>query len=409
MKRGRVQLICRVLLMAACCILGPTSSNVALAGTSDRGLDALVAGNTDFALNLYARLRTTDGNLFFSPYSVSTALAMTYGGARGETARQMAKVLHFPLDSKLLHAAFEELMSSDAAAADESGYRLHLANALWGQQGENFLTEFLDLTSKHYGAGLREVDFRGNTEQVRRTINAWVDAQTQHEIKELLQKGNLEPTDVLVLTNAIYFKGDWASQFDKQLTKLAPFWLNGTDQVSVPMMYQLGRFKYATFDKFNLLELPYQGDRLSMVLISPKEKDGLSNLEESLNRDSIERWLRQQQEQPVRVTLPRFGLTSRVDLARTLETMGMTDAFSSAKADFSGMTGLRGLFIGMVIHEARVEVTEEGTEAGAATAVQIKKGPATAAFTADHPFLFLIRDNLSGSILFLGRVVNPKL
>jgi serpin B len=381
--------------------------NVVLAQTTEEDQPVLVAGNTQFALDLYARLRTQDGNLFLSPYSISTALAMTYAGARGETQRQMADVLHFTLGQEQLHPAFAALESSVKAAGDRPGCTIHVANSLWGQQGYGFLAEFLALNRKHYGAGFREVDFVNATEQARQTINTWVAQQTQQMIKELLQKGQLDPADVLVLTNAIYFKGDWVTRFDPQRTQDAPFQISATDQVVVPMMQQFGRFAFAAADELDLLELPYAGERLSMVLLLPKKVDGLAALEQSLSKENLDQWLGQLRQQPVRVGLPRFTLGSRFDLTRTLAAMGMPDAFSGA-ADFSGMTGRQDLFIGLVVHEAKVEVNEEGTEAAAATAVKMKRGAPPASFTADHPFLFLIRDKQTGTILFMGRVANPK-
>lgn len=380
-----------------------------LAKTSPARTDVaeVVAGNNAFALDLYTKISDEPGNLFFSPYSVSTALAMTYGGARGETARQMADVLHFSLGQQRLHAAFAAMLSSDRAAEEESGHRLHLANALWGQKGYYFLEEFLALTKTHYGAGLREVDFAQATEQARLTINQWVEGETEHKIRELLQRGDLDAATALVLTNAIYFKGDWASRFDRRQTKEDSFWINRLEQVTVPMMHQLRRFAFAATEDLDLLEMPYQGERLSMVLLLPKKVHGLATLEKSLSRENLDRWLGQLHQQPVRVRLPRFKLGARFNLGKTLQAMGMTDAFYG-KADFSGMTGRRDLWIDDVIHQAQVEVNEEGTEASAATAVVMRKGPRPATFTADHPFLFLIRDKQSGSILFLGRVVNPS-
>jgi serpin B len=367
----------------------------------------VVEGNTGFALDLYARLREDSGNLFLSPYSISTALAMTYAGARGETATQMTDVLHFPLERERLHSAFSALESSVKAAGGKPGCSLHVANTLWGQQGYGFLGDFLALTKRHYGAALREVDFQRATEQARQTINAWVEDQTEHKITDLLQRNDLDSITTLVLTNAIYFKGNWASQFDRKRTLDAPFRLNSTETVAVPMMRQSGNFAFAGGDEVDLVELPYQGDRLSMVLLLPKESGGLANLEESLTRDNLARWLGRLREQPVQVSVPRFNLETRFKLSKVLQAMGMTDAFRPGQADFSGMTGRRELFIDEVIHQAQVEVNEEGTEAAAATAVVMRKGAITT-FVADHPFLFLIRDKQSGSILFLGRVVNPK-
>ena len=407
MKRGR-QLTFWVPLLAVCSSLLSAWPTVTLAGAAENDTRAVVAGNTEFALDLYAKLRNEDGNLFLSPYSISTALAMTYAGARGNTATQMADVLHFSLEQERLHPAFAALESSVKAAGDGSNCTLHVANALWGQQGYGFLDGFLALNRKHYGAGFREVDFVQAAEQARQTINTWVAKQTQQIIKELLRKGDLDPADVLVLTNAIYFKGDWASRFDRQHTQDAPFRISETKQVVVPMMRQFQEFPFASGDDLDVLELPYDGDRLSMVVLLPKQVDGLATVEASLSRENLERWLGRLRQQAVRVSLPRFKLDFRADLAKTLAGLGMTDAFSGSKADFSGMTGRRDLFIGLVIHQAQVDVNEEGTEAAAATAVKMKRGPAPAEFVANHPFLFLIRDKQTGSILFLGRVLNPK-
>ncbi len=407
MKRGRRQLTCAVLLVVVSGGLPWTRPNVALAGPTGGDQEAVVAGNTEFALDLYARLRTDDGNLFLSPYSVSTALAMTYAGARGETARQMADVLHFSLEQERLHPALAGLESSVKAAGDGAGCSLHVANALWGQKGERFLEGFLALTKKYYGAGFQEVDFAGAAEQARQTINAWVADQTRQKIKELLQGGDVDSATALVLTNAIYFKGSWASQFDPRHTKDAPFRIKDGEKVVVPMMHQVRKFAFASAGDLDILELPYAGDRLSMLLLLPKAVDGLADLEQSLSKEKLDKWQGSLHEQAVRVGLPRFKLESRLDLATTLEALGMSDAFSASRADFSGITGRRDLFISLVIHQAQVDVNEEGTEAAAATAVGLKMGAPPTAFVADHPFLFLIRDRQTGSILFLGRVANP--
>jgi serine protease inhibitor len=383
--------------------------NVAPEGPAEGHQEAVADGNTEFALDLYARLRTADGNLFLAPHSLSTALAMTYAGARGETERQMADVLHFSLEQERLHPAFAALESSIKAAGNDPGCSLHVANALWGQQGYGFLEEFLALNRKHYGAGFHEVDFLRAAEQARKKINSWVADQTELMIMELLRKGDVDPADALVLVNAIHFKGGWACRFDAQRTQDAPFRISATEEVGVPMMSQFREFPFAAGDELDVLELPYEGDRLSMVFLLPKKIDGLAAVEKSLKKENLDRWLGRLHPQPVRVSLPRFALDSKFDLKKTLEALGMIDAFDGGKADFSGMTGRRrDLFIGMVIHEARVEVDEEGTEAAAATAVKMKRGGPPASFTADHPFLFLVRDRQTGSILFLGRVMHPK-
>ncbi len=370
----------------------------------------VVQGNTEFALSLYAQLRSQEGNLFFSPLSLSTALAMTYAGARGQTAAQMATVLHFPADQQRLHQVFANLSKEFHADSETQGYQLHVANALWGQKGYRFRKDFLATTKTYYGAGLNEVDFQTATEEARRTINAWVEQQTKDKIKELIPPGALDALTRLVLTNAIYFKGDWLSPFMKPLTKDEVFQVPADQQVSVPMMNQTGFFKYFDEGNFQTLELPYVGSQLSMVVFLPKKVDGLAEFEQSLTAQNLTQWLPQLQRHEVVVTLPKFKVTAEFVLNQILSKMGMPLAFSGA-ADFSGMSEEKALDLSAVIHKAYVDVNEEGTEAAAATAVTIvgaSLGPPPAIFHADHPFVFLIRDNSSGSILFLGRLAQPQ-
>ncbi len=296
------------------------------------------------------------------------------------------------------------------AQGKQSGYELSVANALWAQKGYQFLRAFLNTTTTNYGAGLNQVDFVSATEAARKTINDWVEKKTEGKIKDLIKPGVFNTLTRLVLTNAIYFKGNWARQFEKVETKDSPFTVARDKNVTVPMMSQKAQFAYAETETLQLLELPYAGDQLSMVILLPKELDGLADLEKSLTPGSLRECLQGLRKQEVVVQVPRFKLTSEFSLARVLASMGMTDAFSR-EADFSGMTGDTELFISAVIHKAFVDVNEEGTEAAAATAVvmTLKSAPLRPPiFRADHPFLFLIRDNQSGSILFLGRVVNPR-
>jgi len=369
----------------------------------------LVQGNTRFALELYEQLRSQEGNLFFSPLSLSTALAMTYGGARGDTAAQMAEVLHFELEPKGLHPAFGALLDSlDVSDQPDAGYRLHIANALWLQKDYAFLPKFLKMGEGHYKAGLEVVDFARATEAARQTINTWVEQRTENRIEELLKPGLINALTTLVLTNAIYFKGDWAAPFDKEETEDAPFTLADGKQVEVPLMQQTGQFGYLEDGDLQVLELPYGGEALSMVVLLPRAHDGLPALEKSLSPKRLAGWLAKLEREKVRVALPRFKTTSEFRLNKVLIAMGMRDAFSAA-ANFSGMDNTRSLFIGAVVHKAFVDVNEEGTEAAAATAVVMLRAAAKPppVFRADHPFVFLIRDTRSGSILFLGRMIKP--
>jgi len=392
----------------------------------DRDTKLVAEGNNRFALQLYQKLQDDKSNLFFSPYSISTALAMTYAGARGGTQEQMAQVLHFPTSKETLEklSADQKPMTQEQFAqvfgktikdlnvrGGGDKYELRVANALWGQKDYKFLQVFVGSVEKQYGGTLRNVDFVAAAEQARQTINAWVAKQTNDKIKDLISPGVLDAMTRLVLTNAIYFKGNWASQFKKNQTQDQPFTLLDGTKVQVPMMNQQTRFGYAETDALQVLEMPYKGDELSMLILLPKKMDGIKALELGLTGESFSKWVGALRRRQVIVSVPKFKMTSRFSLAQVLQSMGMTDAFSD-KADFSGMTGNRDLFISAVIHQAYVDVNEEGTEAAAATGVTMRLtsvGPdMTPVFRADHPFLFLIRDKTAGSILFLGRVMNPQ-
>jgi len=367
----------------------------------------VVEGNTKFALHLYARLGTEEGNLFFSPYSISTALAMTYAGARGETARQMAEVMQFTLPHKRLHPAWSELEASLYEGEEDEECPLHLANSLWGQKGFGFHREFLTLARKYYGARCREIDFAAHPERAREAINTWIRTLTQEQIQELLLPGDLDASTVLVLTNAICFKEKWSTWFDARHTREGQFWIAEDKQVTVPLMRQSGLFPLHRTEKVEVLELPYAGERFSMVLLLPRAKMGLAEVEQMLSSAVLAQWLKGLHPQTVQVTLPRFTLDSRFELAEVLKAMGMTDAFNSKVANFAGMARRADIWIDDVVHEAKVGVDEAGTKAAAATAVKMKRTSLPESFTVDRPFCFLIRDRLTGSVLFLGRVVHP--
>jgi serine protease inhibitor len=370
----------------------------------------VVASNTAFAVDLYDQLRRHDGNLCFSPYSISTALAMTYGGARGETAAQMAQTLHFNLPPDRLNRTFA-LLGADIRAVQKKGQvQLAEANSLWPQKGFTFLPDYLALCRKYYDTSITPVDYIMHTEAARKTINAWVEAKTNRKVVELLKPGMLDSSNRLVLVNAIYFKGHWASQFEARLTEDKTFYVNPWKTVTASLMQQTHQYHYAEFPALQVLELPYVGDELSMVVLLPRQMDGIGQLENELTTQNLAAWTANLRNQKVAVFLPKFKVQSEFSLADTLRGMGMPDAFVYGHADFSGMDGLKDLFIGAVSHEAFVDVNEEGTEAAAATAVTMIAGEAfqpLPVFCADHPFLFLIRDNRDGSILFLGRVTDP--
>ncbi len=368
------------------------------------GIDAL-------ALDLYGKLKTTDGNLFFSPYSISACLAMTCAGARGDTAAQMAQTLHFSTDQAQLASAFGQLQGQLNAVEQDPGIQLNVANGLWAQQSHPFLPAFLDIAKTAYQANLNQVDFRTQAEPARQEINDWVGRKTEGKITNLLQPGTVDPATRLILVNAIHFKGQWARPFNKTNTTTAPFSAAPGRQVQAALMNLTADFNYAEAPGLQLLELPYAGGGLSMVVLLPTQIDGLKSLEGTLNQRTLDGWLAQARRQKVKVFLPKFKLTAQFSLARTLAEMGMSDAFSPT-ADFSGMDGARDLFISAVLHKAFVEVNEEGTEAAAATGTVMRmlavRPQPTLVFRADHPFVFLIRDTRSGSILFLGRVLDPS-
>lgn len=374
---------------------------------------AVVRGNTDFALDLYRRLAEKDGNIFFSPYSISTALAMTYGGARGETAKEMAGALHFKLPSARLHPAFADL-GKEIKGQKPRTFELRVANRLWGQKDFTFLPEFLKLTDENYHARLKEVDFKGDTEKARKTINSWVEDQTNDKIKDLLKPGILTENTRLVLTNAIYFKAAWLRPFDPKNTKPAPFHLATADKkkLEVPMMHS-GREQRTGFlnaDTFQAVEIPYEQGELSMIVFLPKKGDGLAELEKALTADKLEMWLKKMSVYLVKLAIPKFKVTAEFHLNEPLKRMGMQLAFIDGKADFTGMTTQDKLFLSHVVHKAFVDVNEAGTEAAASTAAvaEPRSLPPSATFTADHPFLYLIRENRTGSILFMGRVNDPS-
>jgi serine protease inhibitor len=397
------------MLVVAAIVVGSVASPVFAAKPDP--LPVVVNGNTQFALELYSKLAKSDGNLFFSPYSISTALAMTHAGARGNTAKQMADVMHFNIKGDDLHRTFGSLVNTLNKSGDKGPYQLAVANALWGQKAYRFLKPFTNLVEKNYDAGMNRVDFKTQTEAARLTINRWVEDNTNNKIRDLLKKGILTPLTRLVLTNAIYFKGDWASQFKKDATRDMPFTLAGGKKIDVPMMYQKQKFKYGETRDCQMLELPYKGNDLSMVVFLPKKASGLAALEKKLTPKSIAQWTRRMWKRKVYVYLPKFKMTCEFGLKDVLIKMGMKDAFTPGVADLSGMDGTKYLFISAVVHKAFVDVNEEGTEAAAATAVVVATkslAPRPLIFKADRPFIFIIRHNQTGSILFLGRAANPK-
>lgn len=361
-------------------------------------------GQTAFACDLYQALGSAEGNLFFSPLSISTALAMTWAGAHGNTAAEMAAALHFTGSAQQVHAANSALLDG-LTTSENDPWQLALANRLWPATGLELRPGFLDLTEKYYHARPQELDFAGATEEARLTINSWAEDNTQGMIKDLLHRQDLSAATLMVLTNAVYFQAAWTRAFDAAQTTVQPFHLAGGGASEAPFMTQQGAFPYLHTEGAQVLQLPYAGSSLAFVAILPDDPAGLAQLETELTPATLDHWLQGLAAHDLTVMLPRFEMTWRDGLRVPLEELGMKQAFTGA-ADFSAMTPAR-VFIDQVIHQARIKVTEEGTEAAAATAVIMRKGMRTV-FRADHPFLFLIRDTRTGAILFMGRLAEAQ-
>jgi len=382
---------------------------------SQSDLSFQVSGNSDFTFNLYQALRDREGNFFYSPHSISLALAMTYAGARGETEKQMADTLHFVLPQESLHRIFNSLdielasRGEGAEGKDDEGFRLNIVNAIWGQKDYEFLSEFLDVLAENYGAGLRVLDFVAAPEESRITINDWVSEQTEDRIKDLIPPGAIDTLTRLVLTNAIYFNAAWQFPFVEEATTEGTFYLLDGGETRVPMMRQTESFGYTEGEGYQAVELPYDGQELSMVILLPQAGQ-FDIFESSLHSQQVTSIIENLEYRQVSLTMPKFEFESEFSLAQTLAAMGMPVAFT-ADADFSGMTGNRDLSIADVIHKSFVSVDEAGTEAAAATAVIMKltaAPPEPINVSLDRPFIFFIRDIETGVILFVGRVFNPS-
>ena len=392
--------------------------------TSEVEANDLVRDNSAFAFDLYRTLSAHDGNLFYSPYSISIALGMTYAGARGETERQMADTLHFDLPQTTLHTAFNTLYldldsrSGGAKDIDPSAFRLNIANALWGQRGYRFRDEFTAVIAENYGAEVQPTDFVGQPEESRIRINDWVASETEERITDLIPPGKFEDRPpALVLTNAIYFNAAWVRKF-KAMLRPTDFHRIEGDVVALPMMKRTGKGRYASGVGYQAVEMQYKFARMSMTILLP-DQGTFEVFEDSLDDELVARVIEDLETREVMLTMPKFEFQSEFDLVDTLKAMGMSDAFDSTSADLSGMDGrsclagdTRCLFLSGVIHKAVVSVDEEGTEAAAATAVMvfltsIEPG-LPVEVTVDRPFIFLIRDGATGTILFVGRVLDPS-
>jgi len=377
---------------------------------------SVVDANNRFALDAYAQLRKESGtaNVFFSPFSISSALAITYEGARGATADEIRSVFHFPTDDAARRQGFQALYGG--INRGNARYTLKTANALWAEQTYAFLPDYMDTAQTYYSANATNLDFRNQPEDSRITINRWVEDQTNDRIRDLIPQGIITTLTRLVITNAVYFKGTWVKQYDKNDTREDTFAVAPGNTVPIQMMERTDEdaiFNYTETGRLQVLEMPYAkdgGKQLSMLVLLPKAND-LAAVEDSLTVQQLSELRNRLRSQRVKVFFPRFTLETKYSLSPVLATMGMPTAFTF-HADLSGMDGTQNLYVREVVHQAFVDVNEEGTEAAAATAVVIELksmqiDEQVPVFRADHPFLFLIQDNDTGNILFLGRVMNP--
>ena len=394
-------------------VLKADAPRVTAPNVSDTQLSSLVKGNSAFAFTLYQQLKKDNtGNLFYSPYSISTALGMTYAGAVGDTEKQMGSALHFTLPQGQLHPAFNQLAldlasrGQNAQGTNGKSFALNIANALWGQQDFTIQPAFLKILAQNYGTGMNLLDFKNSPEPSRVTINNWVSDQTNNRIKDLLPQGSITPATRFVLTNAIYFDAAWQNPFAKESTSNGNFNLLNSSTVSVPMMNHEGSYSYVKGSGYQAVELPYSGNEVAMDIIVP-DAGQFNTFESGMTADSISGIIGSLKSSFMVLALPKFQFDSSFSLKQALSALGMPVAFTD-KADFSGITGQPNLIISDVVHKAFVAVDEEGTEAAAATGV-IMVGAAMPAnsLTVDRPFVFLIRDIQTGAILFIGRVLNP--
>ena len=360
------------------------------------------------AMDLYGKLSPKQGNLFFSPFSISSAMGMVQAGARNETLAQMNQALRFGPNT---HEEMLALRRSLAATPKEAS-QLHIANSIWPSVKYPFLPSYITLLKDYYGVEVKPQDYTKNAEKARLQINSWVEKQTQDRIRDILQEGALRPDTRLVLVNAIYFKAAWAHPFSEKGTKNDFFYSDPNRPKLVRMMKQTETFEYQATEDAAILKLPYQKGLQSMLIVLPKQKYELAALEKKLSPQLLESWLQGMKETRVQVTLPRFEMEGSFELKAPLGALGMRDAFVAGKADFSGMNGGRDLYVDLVVHKAFIAVTEKETEAAAATVVAMRAmslNPVEPViFRADHPFLFLIRDETTGAILFMGRMTEPK-
>ncbi len=427
-KRSSVLLFGTILLTVILigCLPSPGPENIANeTGWTEEGVESVVNANNQFAFKLYSEYsKTSNENIFFSPYSISTAVGMAYEGAKGETASEIQSVFQFPQDEDTRRPAFAKIQNTINHGSDQ--YELYSANALWAEKSYPFKKDYFKVIEDRYAGKATNMDFNNTPEQSRVTINKWIEEKTKDKIKSPIPSGSITSDTGLVITNAIYLKGTWVKQFDKSKTKPTPFRVNSEKEIEVQMMRPTedADFNYAETEDLQILEMPYKGDEVSMIVLLPKgkreeysgryfpinltEEESLAKLEESLSAEKFQEWRGMLKETELMVYMPKFEFETRYKLNDDLKKMGMSSAFEFGKADFSGMDGTKYLYISEALHQAYVKVDEEGTEATASTQLIMMIGAAmTPEFRADHPFIFIIQQRETGNILFIGKVVDP--
>lgn len=387
------------------------NTNKAVAGSISNPDSVTVKNNNVFALELFSKLAYGKENVFFSPLSISTAMAMTYAGANGNTKREIGKVLHFDTNQNTVNKNFSVLLKYLNSINTENSVSIYSANSIWSQSGYFFKKEYISNLQKYFFAAIQTLDFKKGPENSRLTINKWVESKTFNKITELLKPNILNDLTRLVLINAIYFYGSWDKKFDETQTKPMEFYIEKDKVVKASFMFANDKFNYLENEKLQILEIPYAGKKVSMLIVLPKNSDNFNSLINLVKGDNYYKIFNKLSLQKVRILIPKFSVTAEYDLNETLKKMGILEAFSFS-ADFSGMTGKKDLMIDKVIHKAFIEVNEKGTEAAAATAVVIREKSAPAKeliFKADHPFFFFIKEHQTGQILFAGKVYKPEI
>ena len=397
-------------------VTSPDSGNASSSGSSQQermpqeepDKKEVARSNNDFAFSLYKQLKSADENLFFSPYSISSALAMTYTGAKGVTRQELSEVFGY-YSSNLAHARGYQSLQEHLDSLNQDDLELHMANALWCQKDYDFQQDYLDINRGYFSAAIRQVNFKRRYQEVREQINQWVEKQTNQKIRDLIDRGVLDPMTRLVLVNAIYFNGKWEHPFPENKTREDAFHPVPEQEVKLPFMNQSLRLPYYEGGFYKAVAIPYSKDNLSMLILLPNRHEDMSKLESKMKGSFYESLNDSMHKEEVDLSIPRFKLEAKYQLNEPLRQMGMKSAFDG-EADFSGMTGDKDLYISEVVHQSFVEVNEEGTEAAAATGVVMRKTAIVErpSFTADHPFLFMIRDQQTHAILFMGKMQNPK-